>query len=63
MSQIFIRYARSDKSIVDEFNNQLEAAGHPVWVNPERQLSGIWQRHFQFRCPILGGAQKQHRRQ
>jgi hypothetical protein len=35
MSQIFISYSRSDKSIVDEFINQLEAAGHPVWVDRE----------------------------
>ncbi len=35
MSLIFISYSRSDKSIVDEFIKQLEAAGHPVWVDRE----------------------------
>jgi hypothetical protein len=35
LSKIFISYSRADKSIVDEFINQLEAAGHPVWVDRE----------------------------
>jgi hypothetical protein len=35
LSHIFISYSRADKSIVDEFINQLEAAGHPVWVDRE----------------------------
>jgi hypothetical protein len=33
MARIFISYSRSDKSIIDGLIRQLEAAGHPVWVD------------------------------
>lgn len=50
MSQIFISYSRSDKSIVDEFINQLESAGHPVWVDREGIRGGEqWRRSVQHR--------------
>ena len=35
MAKIFISYSRSDKSIIDELINRLEAAGHQVWVDRE----------------------------
>ena len=35
MAEIFISYSRSDKSIIDELINRLEAAGHQVWVDRE----------------------------
>lgn len=35
MSKLFISYSRSDRDTVDQLISQLEAAGHPVWVDRE----------------------------